>query len=568
MSEEKNLTSTLIAQIDELKRLLGDDHVYIGSEETLNIDNNKSEIGENDFVKWMSESDLAEGMQTAYLYLLKSIPSSLGYDSPFTKKSLFDFNEYFEKLKNDPFYADAVPSVGAGALRSALNKYKTYLEERTMGQYTRDRLAFLLKEWYTKKPIESKVAPSMIGFGFKYGASLKSQGIKSRDLLNAAEIEGTLEAYINSGIDFYFAVKKSSAGISFASNDESAEKKLVLQTGLSHEYEWNRIIFGAPGTGKSFTLKQDENSFVANGGESERVTFHPDYTYAQFVGTYKPRMKSNGDIEYAFVPGPLTRALVKAYKSGMSKNPHRVLLIVEEINRANMAAVFGDIFQLLDRENGLSIYPIQASEDMRRYLEEELGISVATLQFPDNFYIWASMNSADQGVFPMDTAFKRRWEFQYIGIDEKCSEISEKYVKIGTKTVEWNSLRKAINSRLAALNINEDKQLGPFFIAKNIVVPKDGVIINSEEFAKAFKNKVIMYLFEDAARQRRSKVFSESFKEDLRYSEICDRFDTDGIDIFCTEIVKNVVIKENENSESEQQSSHLSQPMNEGDNNS
>ena len=280
------------------------------------------------------------------------------------------------------------------------------------------------------------------------------------------------------------------------------------------------------------------------------MTFHPDYSYASFVGTYKPVSckddEGKDSISYRFVPGPFLRVLVKALKRGCS-NPTPCLLLIEEINRANVAAVFGDVFQLLDRdEHGVSEYPIQTSEDVKKYLNEELGElsgDFSTLRIPDNMFIWATMNSADQGVFPMDTAFKRRWEFQYIGINENDSDLNEKYVTFGSseyrKRVEWNSLRKAINDYLAEQKINEDKQLGPYFISRSIVVPESGDI-DEEQFAAVFKNKVIMYLFEDAAKQRQAKLFEGCEGRTLRYSEICNEFEKKGIYIFNTSITSQV----------------------------
>ena len=186
-------------------------------------------------------------------------------------------------------------------------------------------------------------------------------------------------------------------------------------------HAYNRIIFGAPGTGKSFQLKQEstDGNHFAN---IERITFHPDYSYGQFVGSYKPVSDDDGRIRYEYVPGPFMRTLVKALESGKNgDSAEKFLLIVEEINRAKVAAVFGDMFQLLDRTDaGDSVYEIQASEDVRRYLARELGgtkDNYTSIKIPNNMYIWATMNSADQGVFPMDTAFKRRWEFTYLGID-------------------------------------------------------------------------------------------------------------------------------------------------------
>lgn len=305
----------------------------------------------------------------------------------------------------------------------------------------------------------------------------------------------------------------------------------------------NIIFFGAPGTGKSYTLNNNKYALLGVNNEVnyERVTFHPDYSYANFVGTYKPVM--NGDtIAYKYVPGPFMRMYAKALENAQNPNSQPFLLIIEEINRANVAAVFGDIFQLLDRNNeNTSEYPIQASEDIKNYLADKFKRNPKDfnqIRIPNNLFIWATMNSADQGVFPMDTAFKRRWDFTYLGIDENDSQIQGKFVYLGKnkdQKVEWNRLRKAINDFLAQLGINEDKQLGPYFISKNVISAQNN-IIDRDKFCEVFKHKVIMYLFEDAAKQKRATVFSEKDKENLRYSKICEAFDKKGILIFNKEI--------------------------------
>lgn len=407
-------------------------------------------------------------------------------------------------------------------------------------------------------------------------------------------------------------------------------------SGIGIKDSRNRIIFGAPGTGKSFTLKKEAKELLAGGGYEERVTFHPDYSYANFVGSYKPVMvedsyesvseateteiltvltdesksaqekydllydrfkgdgltrlplllglytdenfktrKADGSdaagdnsvernhgrairpyvnlskpssttkaISYEYVPGPFMRVLAKALKNANELNPQPHLLIIEEINRANVAAVFGDVFQLLDRaSNNASEYEIATTNEMRAYLSKELGVDkkeVETIRIPDNMFIWATMNSADQGVFPMDTAFKRRWDFTYLGIDESEKDLIGKTVVLGSgntkQKVEWNRLRKAINSFLAKEKINEDKQLGPYFIARDIVVPEEGTEIDNERFIHTFKSKVIMYLFEDAAKQKRPKMFEGCFENSSRYSEICREFDEKGIGIFYRDI--------------------------------
>lgn len=408
---------------------------------------------------------------------------------------------------------------------------------------------------------------------------------------------------------------------------------IIFNTGYESPFSRNRILFGAPGTGKSFTINSDRVELLGEGNEEdyERVTFHPDYSYANFVGTYKPvmvddsaeiislasekevlailtdetksaqekydllydRFKGDGltrlslllglytdesfktrkadgsdaandnsvernhgrairpyvnlskptngkkDISYEYVPGPFMRMYVKALKNSRTDNIKPFLLIIEEINRANVAAVFGDIFQLLDRgDDFVSEYPIQATEDIKKYLAKELGGNpddYNKIKIPDNMFIWATMNSADQGVFPMDTAFKRRWDFTYLGIDDNDQDLQGKYVYLAddkSQKVEWNKLRKAINNFLAKQKINEDKQLGPYFISRSIVVPKDSEEIDRGRFINTFKNKVIMYLFEDAAKQKRPRLFEGCFQNSSRYSEICREFEAKGIGIF------------------------------------
>ena len=320
-----------------------------------------------------------------------------------------------------------------------------------------------------------------------------------------------------------------------------------FNTGYQSEFPRNRILFGAPGTGKSFTLNHEKDVLLADGGEYERVTFHPDYSYANFVGTYKPvpfkDREGNDAITYSYVPGPFMRTYVKALQNSRTDDPKPFLLVIEEINRANVAAVFGDVFQLLDRaDDEVSEYPIQASEDIKKYLASKLGGNpddYSEIRIPDNMFIWATMNSADQGVFPMDTAFKRRWDFTYLGINDSEAGIVGKKVVLGQgeyrRVVEWNALRKAINSELLTYKVNEDKLMGPYFISKKNL--PEGDTINPAVFTRIFKNKVLMYLFDDAAKQKRPSLFAGCKDENKNlYSQICREFDTKGVFIFCTKI--------------------------------
>ena len=335
------------------------------------------------------------------------------------------------------------------------------------------------------------------------------------------------------------AVKKY---IQYLIDSEDDYMKPIYNTDIDADYERNRIVFGAPGTGKSFELKNDCHKLMMDtAGTYERVTFHPDYSYSQFVGTYKPVMDMDEkSIRYDFVPGPFMRIYVDALKSGRTEAPQPHLLLIEEINRAKVAAVFGDVFQLLDRDDdGASEYEIQASEDVRKYLASKLGGSpdnYRKIKIPNNMFIWATMNSADQGVFPMDTAFKRRWNFEYLGINEN----EEKIAAIGNiklartdEVINWNTLRKAINAKMSSdeFRINEDKLIGPFFLSKKIIMSDElGMIVNQDRFVKAFKSKVIMYLYEDAVKQKKHNFFDGC--DSSKYSSVCDAFDEKGIGIF------------------------------------
>lgn len=337
------------------------------------------------------------------------------------------------------------------------------------------------------------------------------------------------------------------------SEAEETYMPLVFNTEIETKYERNRIVFGAPGTGKSYELKEDcEDLLKDTNGSYERVTFHPDYSYSQFVGTYKPVMGADEIIRYDFVPGPFMRVYVEALKSGRTENPQPHLLLIEEINRAKVAAVFGDVFQLLDRDDdGVSEYEIQASEDIRKYLAKQLGgtpDNYQKIRIPNNMFIWSTMNSADQGVFPMDTAFKRRWNFEYLGInenEEKISGMGKIELAGSDEPVEWNILRRAINAKMSSdqFKINEDKLMGPFFLSKKAIASdENGMIVDTDKFVAAFKSKVIMYLYEDAVKQGKHRFFDGC--DNSKYSSVCDAFDEIGMGIFGSNFKENFYDKQ------------------------
>lgn len=223
-----------------------------------------------------------------------------------------------------------------------------------------------------------------------------------------------------------------------------------------------------------------------------RTTFHPDTDYAAFVGCYKPSM-NDGIIEYSFTPQVFTNAYIAAWEN--TKKP--VYLVIEEINRGNCAQIFGDLFQLLDRDKmtGKSEYPIKADKDLVAYIEKVLGaghegIKNGELCLPSNLIIYATMNTSDQSLFPMDSAFKRRWDWMYVPINYSKDIDSGKFtIKLEDNTEYlWVEFLEKVNDKIYNATNSEDKQMGNFFIKKSVD-------------AKEFINKVMFYLWNEVCKE-------------------------------------------------------------------
>ena len=293
---------------------------------------------------------------------------------------------------------------------------------------------------------------------------------------------------------------------------------------------WQQIFYGAPGTGKSHRINEETK------GESViRTTFHPDSDYSTFVGAYKPTMGllpicdelgqpmkigstvlHKEQIIYEFVDQAFLQAYVNAWKfyAENVETTKKQYLVIEEINRGNCAQIFGDLFQLLDRNDyGFSVYPINADKDMKKQLEKafkDVNIGNADsinqhykgrnvvkevldgdiLLLPNNLYIWATMNTSDQSLFPIDSAFKRRWEWQYMpigkGFDKNGQEIKWA-IEGATQKYDWWSFLEKINTQVGEATQSEDKKLGFFFCKAT-----EGVIS-----AEKFVGKFIFYLWND-----------------------------------------------------------------------
>ena len=273
------------------------------------------------------------------------------------------------------------------------------------------------------------------------------------------------------------------------------------------------IYYGTPGSGKSHKVKKLIES--VNEDFVFRTTFHPDSDYASFVGCYKPVME-NDNIKYKFTPQAFTKSYVKAWQ-----NPGEpVYLIIEEINRGNCAQIFGDLFQLLDRKDGVSEYPIDADNDLKDYLEKELGVGHAgiangKLRLPSNLNILATMNTSDQSLFPMDSAFKRRWSWQYVPIEyeekKRDGSKNESYyftINIDNNSYSWIDFLKKTNDRIYKATDSEDKQMGNFFITHDV---------DEDEFV----DKVMFYLWNDVCKEevRTKNNFFRNYIDDKKQEE-------------------------------------------------
>ena len=270
----------------------------------------------------------------------------------------------------------------------------------------------------------------------------------------------------------------------------------------------NVLFYGVPGCGKSYSVEQRYESQVTNNQCKVRVVFHPDYTYSDFVGQLMPVLKevpnAQGEkeekLQYDFVPGPFTRILDVAYANHQEK----CLLIIEELNRGNAPAIFGEIFQLLDRnDDGSSKYAIYNSDIANEVHKDKL----CPIKLPPNLTIVATMNTSDQNVFTMDTAFQRRWQMKHIpnrftgdSLDEKTINHVAKHLP--NSEISWGVFAQTVNKKMHTANLGfggtEDKSLGVYFATDNDL-----------DDAERFAEKVLKYLWDDAFKLGRKELFND-----------------------------------------------------------
>ena len=421
----------------------------------------------------------------------------------------------------------------------------------------KDRLCYQVKleskGVFSTRTISKQLLGEFIDY-YKKNPNKKAEDarVELKELSNIDKFEYGYSATLTAMAKMVLDPKNELIRKGISTDSFSTESSLLKAAGLQ------QIYYGAPGTGKSKAIKD-----LTFGEDIIRTTFHPDSDYASFVGTYKPITEEvvlrdcNGKkvideetnevvkeerIAYKFIPQAFLEAYVEAWKKLGSKKSeksdksynriHPALLdtpeiftknkaskkqylIIEEINRGNCAQIFGDLFQLLDRnEYGFSDYPIVADKDMQKYLEKEFAgweitnkdeinqlygevnmvnliMKGERLVLPSNLYIWATMNTSDQSLFPIDSAFKRRWDWKYVpireGRDKETNAPLNWYINTGDKQYNWWSFISKVNELIGSLTNSEDKKLGYFFCKA-----KDGEID-----ADLFVSKVIFYLWND-----------------------------------------------------------------------
>lgn len=363
-------------------------------------------------------------------------------------------------------------------------------------------------------------------FALKYGKVLKNHNLT--EIIRSANLTESMSKELSKGLRLYNVLTTNDFGIRLKEDNNNIIWNSQLQNAVlpsEQSDSLQQIFYGAPGIGKSHTINEETKD-----EDVIRTTFHPDTDYSTFVGAYKPTTKEvdlrdlsghkvveNGEvvkedrIVYEFVAQSFLQAYVSAWKKYADANegePQKQFLVIEEINRGNCAQIFGDLFQLLDRNDyGFSDYPIKADADMKRQLQKAFaGLLIAQkdkinamyegkdivsqvlngdiLLLPNNLYIWATMNTSDQSLFPIDSAFKRRWDWTYMPISD-----AEKnwIIEVDGNNYDWWQFLEKINEKIGSTTNSEDKKLGYFFCKA-----QDGVIS-----AKTFVGKVIFYLWND-----------------------------------------------------------------------
>lgn len=454
-------------------------------------------------------------------------------------------------------------SLGAGMSFWGLNDYKSVIYDLLLGEYVKedliadnsilsfDELAEELKRWEDEEFIENRTS-RLVAFGFKYAESVQLIKGCSHKLINAIGFEN-MGTYIDRGKDLYFIIKNRVLDVPLYNTPNET------YSCINEDFDYsttkgaaiNKIFYGTPGCGKSYHIQHnilEKEKYAAD--NVIRTTFYQDYSNTDFVGQILPKIEKDETsgketVKYIFNPGPFTLALIRA----ISNPTEKVALVVEEINRGNAPAIFGDIFQLLDRDaDGISEYGIvnvsvldylndyvfEVNGEKKNYIFKEIKI-------PGNMDIFATMNTSDQNVYTLDTAFVRRWDKEKIKNSFADCKFAGKNVPGMNYT--WQEFVTAINNHIAKhledLQVNEDKQIGVFFV-------KESLLGSTPE---KFAYKVFDYLWSDVAKLDHG-IFFNHFDT---LEALISAYEKDGVGVFKTGIFDKKetpqTVEEDENNE-------------------
>lgn len=430
-----------------------------------------------------------------YLVLLKH-KEKLLYDCIGIKAEDAINGKYRLSVLNNSFYK--LPTHTKIDIRKLISIQDALVEHT---DFTIQKLGSILSEMYEHAEKKMQVASIYI-FGIKYGEIILQKEFKIPDIIREAGLNESYSTELQKALNVYRCFNKNSYGITI-STCKKPEKLEELSRQRKTGAE-NILLYGVPGSGKSHEIKK---TYCSDEKYIERVVFHPDYMYSDFVGQILPRVetdeKGNDKLKYIFSPGPFTKVLKKA-----ENDPYNYYyLIIEELNRGNAPAIFGEIFQLLDRKEedefpkeviGESEYEISDYEVAKEVYNDENH----PVRIPSNMYILATMNTADQNIFTLDTAFQRRWHMRQIENQFDKSEHSKDMIE-GT-SINWGAFATVINDIILEANSDmvssEDKRLGIYFAKKK------------ELEVKRFPEKVLKYLWDDAFKMDKSLIFNEDCK--------------------------------------------------------
>ncbi len=424
-------------------------------------------------------------------------------DSSFDNKGIYSG----QKLDDVVEFLDKQSDVRYKKIASGLANIEFF------NNYSEEELGRILGERYNNAAEKTKIA-SLYLFGIEFAKLIEKNNYDYKKIYEYSNIPASnLDVELSKALRISKFVKLNDVPkvVEYV-NKTNRNLKEIDNTGRVKGGN-NYIYYGAPGCGKSFKIRKrckDENF------EMIRTTFYPDYTNGEFVGQIVPKIDDDGRINYVIKPGYFTSILFEA----MLNPTKKYALVIEEINRGNASAIFGDIFQLLDRDDdGNSEFDI--TNDLITEYFSKNGYILNKIIIPSNLSIMATMNTSDQNVYILDTAFKRRWKLEKISNEFDNSDYDTKLKSMlipGSNSVTWKDFIDKINSKIFEKNsygVNaEDKQIGKYFVGLNDLVEKSKIedvdVVSTAK--KSFAEKVLMYLWEDVTKLNHEAWFNPKYR--------------------------------------------------------